>query len=420
MKQYLDLMQDILKNGHKKEDRTGTGTLSVFGRQMRFDLKEGFPLVTTKKVHLRSIIHELLWFLRGDTNTRYLKENNVTIWDEWSKTVNRTVAHTYTLEERAAILRKRSSIDGKVPDWYTEWEAGLLSNVNKDASMAVLDGQNVPREGFREEVVEGELGPVYGKQWRDWADTKLVGLWDEESKQVLADRGYKVVGNIIRDNPEENVVVVMKSHDQISTVMKQLQNDPDSRRIIVSAWNVGDLADMALAPCHSFFQFYTRELSMDERRQWVKDNDWESWESLEETLTEQLAMQDIDHDEAEEARVEMVDEYAPKRELSCQLYQRSMDVFLGCPFNIASYALLTHMIAHQLHMSVGELVHTSGDTHLYLNHLEQAKLQLTRDPLPLPKLNFLRRPDSIFDYEFEDFEIEGYQSHEAIKAPVAV
>ncbi|ACY83550.1 thymidylate synthase [Edwardsiella piscicida] len=264
MKQYLDLMRKVLAEGTPKADRTGTGTLSIFGHQMRFNLQQGFPLVTTKKCHLRSIIHELLWFLNGETNVKYLHENNVTIWDEWADE-------------------------------------------------------------------NGDLGPVYGKQWRAWGCA--------DGRQV----------------------------DQIRQVMEQLRQDPDSRRIIVSAWNVGELDQMALAPCHAFFQFY------------VADG-----------------------------------------RLSCQLYQRSCDVFLGLPFNIASYALLVHMMAQQLDLQVGDFVWTGGDTHLYSNHMEQTALQLTREPRALPRLVLARRPASIFDYRFEDFIIEGYDPHPAIKAPVAV
>lgn len=264
MKQYLDLMKKVLAEGTQKADRTGTGTVSIFGHQMRFNLQEGFPLVTTKRCHLRSIIHELLWFLNGDTNTAYLRENNVTIWDEWADE-------------------------------------------------------------------NGDLGPVYGKQWRAWGAA--------DGRQI----------------------------DQISKVMEQLKQDPDSRRIIVSAWNVGELDQMALAPCHAFFQFY------------VADD-----------------------------------------KLSCQLYQRSCDVFLGLPFNIASYALLVHMMAQQLDLEVGDFVWTGGDTHLYSNHMEQTQLQLSREPRALPKLVIKRKPESIFDYKFEDFDIEGYDPHPGIKAPVAI
>ena len=264
MRTYLDFLRHIREHGAQKQDRTGTGTLSVFGYQMRFDLAAGFPLVTTKKLHLRSIIHELLWFLRGETNVRSLREQGVTIWDEWA-----------------------------------------------DA--------------------DGELGPVYGKQWRSWptADGRNI--------------------------------------DQLATVVRQLRQDPDSRRIVVSAWNVGELDRMALLPCHALFQFYVAN-----------------------------------------------------RRLSCQLYQRSADAFLGVPFNIASYALLTHMLAQQCDLEVGDFVWVGGDCHLYLNHLEQVELQLSRTPYPLPTLRIKRTAPSLFDYAFEDFEILNYQCHAAIKAPIAV
>lgn len=264
MKQYLDLMKDILDRGSRKTDRTGTGTLSLFGRQLRFDLSEGFPLITTKKLHLRSIIYELLWFLRGDTNIKYLKDNGVSIWDEWADE-------------------------------------------------------------------NGELGPVYGHQWRSWP----------------APGG--------------------RSIDQISQVITQIKQKPDSRRHIVTAWNPAEVDKMALPPCHALFQFY------------VADG-----------------------------------------KLSCQLYQRSADYFLGVPFNIASYALLTYMFAQQCDLLPGDFVWTGGDVHLYTNHLEQANLQLSRDPYPLPQLNIKRKPSSIFEYEFEDFEIVNYQAHPSIKAPIAV
>jgi len=264
MRQYLEFLRHIRLQGAPKQDRTGTGTLSVFGYQMRFDLAEGFPLVTTKKLHVRSIVHELLWFLSGDTNVRYLREQGVTIWDEWADE-------------------------------------------------------------------NGDLGPVYGKQWRSWPTAEG--------------------GNI----------------DQLATVVQQLRRDPNSRRILVSAWNVGELDRMALLPCHALFQFYVAN-----------------------------------------------------RKLSCQLYQRSADALLGVPFNIASYALLTHMLAQQCDLDVGEFIWTGGDCHLYLNHLAQADLQLSRAPYPLPRLHIRRRPPSLFDYTFEDFEILDYRSHAPIPAPVAV
>ncbi len=264
MQQYLDFMRHVRTAGVKKTDRTGTGTLSVFGYQMRFDLRAGFPLVTTKKLHIPSIVYELLWFLRGETNTKYLRDHGVTIWDEWA-------------DER------------------------------------------------------GELGPIYGKQWRSWPTTD---------------------GRCI---------------DQISRAVDLIRRDPHSRRIIVSAWNVGELEQMALTPCHALFQF------------WVGDG-----------------------------------------RLSCQLYQRSADIFLGVPFNIASYALLTHMIAQQCDLEVGEFIWTGGDCHLYLNHLEQTDVQLARIPYGLPKLDLTRRPSSIFEYQFADFAFANYQAHPLIKAPIAI
>lgn len=264
MQQYLDLLQHILDHGTHKGDRTGTGTQSCFGYQMRFDLQKGFPLVTTKKVHLKSIIHELLWFLKGETNIAYLKEHNVKIWDEWA-------------------------------------------------------------------AENGELGPVYGKQWRSW-----------EGKD----------GKVV---------------DQVTDLIAQIKKNPDSRRLIISAWNVADLPEMALMPCHTLFQFYVAE-----------------------------------------------------GKLSCQLYQRSADVFLGVPFNIASYALLTMMIAQVCGLQPGDFVHTFGDVHIYSNHMEQVKLQLSRQPFPLPAMKLNPAVKDLFDFKFEDFTLENYESHPAIKAPVAV
>ena len=276
MKQYLELLQHVLDHGVDKADRTGTGTLSVFGWQMRFDLARGFPLVTTKKLHLKSIVHELLWFLRGETNIKYLNEHGVSIWDEWA-----------------------------------------------DAN--------------------GELGPVYGKQWRAWG---------------AADR---------------------RSIDQISWVIDEIRRNPDSRRLVVSAWNVGELAQMALQPCHALFQFHVAQ------------------------------------PQANAAGA------GPARgRLSCQLYQRSADIFLGVPFNIASYALLTQMVAQVCGLDPGDFILTLGDAHLYKNHLEQAREQLGRAPLPLPQLRLNPQVRSIFDFRFEDIAIEGYQSHRSIKAPIAV
>ncbi|ELW5301191.1 thymidylate synthase [Shigella flexneri] len=344
MKQYLALMQDILDNGVVKKDRTGVGTLSVFGRQLRFDLKEGFPLVTTKKVHLKSIIHELLWFLNGDTNVKYLQENGVKIWNEWSDE-------------------------------------------------------------------EGNLGPVYGKQWREWRDCKVVECHDVRRTQQLMQRGYKYIGNMKEDGT--TYLVYEKPHDQISKVIQQLREDPDSRRIIVSAWNVGDLDDMALNPCHNYFQFYTTEMTLLERLDWYEANEPEKFANA-----PLINHEDIDDEERLHETLDR--EGIPRRKLSCFFLMRSNDVFLGLPFNIASYALLTHIVAQQLNMVPDELVYSGVDVHLYSNHLEQAKLQLTREPYPLPKLVIKRKPDSIFDYKYEDFELVGYQAQPHIAAPVAV
>ena len=344
MKQYLALMQDILDNGVVKKDRTGVGTLSVFGRQLRFDLKEGFPLVTTKKVHLKSIIHELLWFLNGDTNVKYLQENGVKIWNEWADE-------------------------------------------------------------------EGDLGPVYGKQWREWRDCKVVECHDVGRTQQLMQRGYKYIGNMKEDGT--TYLVYEKAHDQISKVIQQLREDPDSRRIIVSAWNVADLDDMALNPCHNYFQFYTTEMTLLERLDWYEANEPEKFANA-----PLINHEDIDNEERLHETLDR--EGIPRRKLSCFFLMRSNDVFLGLPFNIASYALLTHIVAQQLNMVPDELVYSGVDVHLYSNHLEQAKLQLTREPYPLPKLDIKRKPDSIFDYKYEDFELVGYQAQPHIAAPVAV
>lgn len=342
MHQYHGLLREVLATGAVKKDRTGTGTTSIFGPQMRFDLRDGFPLVTTKRCHLRSIIHELLWFLNGDTNIKYLNDNNVTIWDEWA-----------------------------------------------DES--------------------GNLGPVYGKQWRDWVDIKTVLLWDEEGQQTLEAKGYERLGN--DDAPSSQCqVYYRRSTDQISTVLEQLRNDPDNRRIIVSAWNVGELGEMALAPCHSFFQFYTRELSLEERVNWAEANDNELWSDY-----THATFVDIDTRNAWLDRANV-----PSRALSCQLYQRSADCFLGVPFNIASYALLIHMVAQQVNMVPHEFVWTGGDVHIYSNHMEQVNVQLQRQPKALPKLIIKRKPDSIFEYKFEDFELTGYDPHGKISAPVAI
>lgn len=348
MQPYLELMRKILEEGHSKSDRTNTGTLSLFGEQMRFNLQDGFPLVTTKRCHLRSIIHELLWFLKGDTNTQYLKDNNVSIWDEWADE-------------------------------------------------------------------NGNLGPVYGKQWIQWNADKMVSIDDDKLRNHLENKGY--VERDMMTIEGEHYFLYTKVINQIETIIDQLKNDPDNRRIIVSAWNVGELDQMALAPCHAFFQFYSRELETDERWDWIFDN---GFSDEHDDLVDELNKGNNSREMFEGERWTWMDKRAPKRVLSCQLYQRSADVFLGVPFNIASYSLLMHMVAQQVGMSVGDFVWTGGDVHLYSNHIDQAKLQLSRAPKRLPKLVIKRKPESIFDYKFEDFEVEGYDPHPAIKAPVAI
>lgn len=340
MQQYHDMMRHILAMGRDKTDRTGTGTRSIFGYQMRFNLAEGFPLVTTKKVHMKSIIHELIWFLAGDTNIRYLKENGVSIWDEWA-----------------------------------------------DAN--------------------GDLGPVYGGQWRRWQDVKVFSQTsDRELIEKYKKLGYQIVGEIDPSYMSDEVVY-KKEIDQISDIVNLLKTSPDSRRIIVSAWNVGDIPNMKLPPCHSLFQLYTDDLTLDERVALAGAN-----------LGVPVQMVGDGGEEAAHYTLDTLG--VPRKRLSCQLYQRSADVFLGVPFNIASYAILTHMLAQQCDMAVGDFVWSGGDIHIYSNHFEQVELQLTRSPKLLPELVIKRRPESIFDYKFEDFEVVGYNPDPAIKAPVAV
>jgi thymidylate synthase len=340
MKQYHDLMRHVLSNGTFKADRTGTGTKSVFGYQTRFNLQDGFPLVTTKKLHLKSIIHELIWFLSGQTNIEYLKQNGVSIWDEWADE-------------------------------------------------------------------NGELGPIYGYQWRSWPGN-IVAVRDSGTQYEVRDNeGWQLI--------TEGTPVEHESIDQIAEVVNQLKTNPDSRRLIVSAWNVADIPRMKLPPCHALFQFYTRELSLSER-----DNLSPNPTAYRGSLDWSEALRGDDKDAVELAHARFDDQGVPRRALDCQLYQRSCDVFLGLPFNIASYALLTHMIAHQVGMAAGEFIWTGGDVHIYSNHMEQVELQLSRAPKPLPKLVIKRKPESIFDYKFEDFEIVGYDPHPAIKAQVAV
>ncbi len=300
MEQYKELVKKIVEEGTPKRDRTGTGTKSIFGHQMRFNLKDGFPLVTLKNTYWKGVVHELLWFLKGDTNTKYLVDNNVHIWNEWA-------------------------------------------NEN------------------------GDLGPVYGKQWVDWGGRKTNGFIEFEN-----------------NNYDEHI----KGINQVQQVIDTLKTNPDSRRMIVSAWNVGELDKMALMPCHAFFQFYTRELSMSEKEEWCRNND--------------------NHMDC------------PMRAVSLQLYQRSCDTFLGLPFNIASYSLLLMMVAQEVNMIPEEFVWTGGDVHLYGNHKEQVEELLTREPKPLPTVKLNPEVKSVFDFTYEDIELIGYDPHPSIKAPVAV
>lgn len=341
---YLQLMSQILSKGNQKEDRTGTGTHSVFGASLRFNLAKGFPLLTTKKVHLRSIVHELLWFLKGDTNTQYLRDNGVTIWDEWADE-------------------------------------------------------------------EGNLGPVYGKQWTDWIDYVLLPEEELDKMDDLIAKGYDYQGNV-----RDSIGLFRRSTNQIEQVMNQLRNDPDSRRIYVSAINVGELDQMALEPCHNYFQFYTRKLNNYERF-----NIWNQQKYAESGYTSMMLLDDKtgDFPDPVQFNKDMDDAGIPQRELSCFFLMRSTDVFLGLPFNIASYAMLTHMMAQQLNMTVGELLYQGVDVHLYNNHEEQALTQIARSPYQFPQLK-LRKAESIFDYKFEDFEVVGYESYPGIKAPVAI
>jgi thymidylate synthase len=394
MKPYLDLMQHILDTGVEKSDRTGTGTISIFGHQMRFDLSKGFPLVTTKKCHLRSIIHELLWFLNGDTNNKYLEDNGVSIWDEWACTEDSL--DTQATVDRLLDLKKhdvhrdhwidsvKACTDVDLNTCSSEEAVAFFSSwYQAEVDRATNHGTDMPVWSLESMLIykqrKGDFGPIYGKQWRDW-----VGFNGEH-------------------------------HDQIANVLRQLREDPDSRRIIVSAWNVADLDKMALAPCHAFMQFYTRELSYDERVQVLCNEYPDVYEAIEQKSGVQpLTTQDV--------RAEMDEAGVPKRQLSLQLLQRSADVGLGVPFNIASYAILTHMIAYISNMSVGDFIWTGGDVHIYKNHIEQIKLQLTRQPKNLPK--FVWRTDRKVvdpkDFRPEDFEIVNYDPHPAIKMPVAI
>jgi len=359
MQEYLDFLNDIIENGRDKGDRTGTGTRAVFGRSMRFDLSEGFPLLTTKSVHFKSIVHELLWFLSGDTNNNTLKQNGVRIWDEWA-----------------------------------------LEN--------------------------GDLGPIYSKQWVSWEDTKCIPSQEWVSNPAYREAGYEQVTEFTDGADGSATVVIRRKINQIQNAIDTLRSNPNSRRILVSAWNPADLPDESVSPqdnvkngkaalpaCHTLFQFYTEEMPLSERLTWAYGNRPEILNDCQDALCTRA---EVGHS--------LLDKHSvPRHTLSCLMYQRSCDSFLGLPFNIASYALLTMMVAEQCNMAYGDYIHVTGDTHLYQNHLQEPTIvqeQLSRAPLRLPRVRFARKPDSIFDYVYEDIVLEDYAPHPAIKAKVSV
>lgn len=464
MKQYLELVKHIKDNGSYKEDRTGTGTYSVFGYQMRFDLSEGFPLVTTKKTHLKSIIHELLWFLSGDTNIRYLKANGVSIWDEWVKEGTAEYRELTDDEVVAELCKKlgaktiggiawqdndspacppnpdnksvvhRVFDNGDVVFWVkkADYDAFFSGRPLTDAALRrIATTYNI--ECTR--LVAGELGPVYGSQWRSWPDvrqsSKVVNLTIAERCEEANQYGdyYLRLGKAYSHPsgeerrkaletlsseldamgiPKERRIpsVNARSIDQISNLIETLKKNPDSRRLIVSAWNPAEVDQMALPPCHCLFQFYTVPLTWNERWHLAK-----------------AAGHDIDvmrgHKEAD-VMAFMDQLHVPARRLSCQLLQRSADVGLGVPFNIASYALLLMMVAQVVNMVPGEFIWTGGDCHIYSNHVEQVNLQLTRNPHPLPKMIIRDRGQGIDDFVYEDFELVDYVCHPHIAMPISV
>lgn len=394
MKAYLEFMRHIRDHGRLKTDRTGTGTTSVFGYQMRFDLSKGLPVVTTKKIHMKSIIHELIWFLAGDTNVKYLQDNGVTIWDDWAV---KEEDLRLTLKQRSDLFEAQSG-PLTYPDETTVKFGNLpgAGSIVKESLIKLLDERNVPTH--RPGVV-GELGPVYGGQWRKWRGKALAVRDDGTEFETRADgvNWQKII---------DSSAVEYETIDQISDVMALLNDNPDSRRIIVSAWNVGDIPQMKLPPCHSLFQFYVDDLTFGERVKIAHERG------------HTVEQGDVSHHTSAGEYLDYIG--VPSKRLSCQLYQRSADTFLGVPFNITSYAILTHMFAQQAGMAVGDFIWTGGDCHLYSNHADQVELQLSREPRDLPQLVIKRHPASIFDYKFEDFELVGYDPHPTIKAPVAV
>lgn len=405
MKAYLDYLRDVFENGVHKDDRTGTGTRSVFGRQMRFDLNAGFPLVTSKKLHLKSIIHELLWFIKGATNTKYLTDNSVTIWDEWAEpaeiTVDKTIADlnaelgALCTPPRRVWMPPFQRADGS--EWMDGDPPREKIKYNRSSEIKLLVKEEAEARGLTMTKVipnpkAGDLGPIYGYQWRSWPT------------------------HVSEGDPI----------DQLKEVIDTLRKNPDSRRIIVSAWNVADIPKMKLPPCHAFFQFYSAPMMPNEFRVEAKRALFNAKLAGDvppelEAAPEQLAHMLLDNDARLDAYIaDLATKFSiPTRRLSCQLYQRSADSFLGVPFNIASYALLTMMVAQQTNHALGDFVWVGGDCHIYSNHYEQVEEQLRRDPMPLPTMRINKR-DSIDDYVYEDFTLVGYESHPAIKAPVAV
>lgn len=379
MQQYHDMLRHILTVGVQKGDRTGTGTISTFGHQLRFDLKEGFPLVTTKKVHLKSIIHELLWFLSGNTNAQYLQDNGVGIWDEWAAPEDVYEEERLSVSERVALYAQETGETVRnVEHLYRESPDGLTSK---------MAARGIPTTRRVLIKKKGDLGRVYGAQWRDW----------------IGPNGEHI--------------------DQITKVIDRLKTDPDCRRLIVTAWQPAEIEKMALPPCHLYFQFWTRELSKGERIDWINANLPAEAERVKNTLMAEVEADKFVNNDAGliQRNYELYDEVdAPRRAISCNFVMRSTDSFLGAPFNIASYALLTMMIAQVVNMVPEELVFTGNDVHIYTNHLEQVGLQLSREPRALPRMKINPNVKDIFGFKYEDFELVGYDPHPAIKAPVAV